>query len=67
MNEDIIKGKWEELKGDVQRRWGRLTNDDIQEINGERTKLLGRIQSNYGVKKDEAEKQLKEWEDRMAA
>lgn len=67
MNEDVIKGKWEQVKGDVQRRWGKLTNDDLDKIDGERTKLLGRIQESYGIAKDEAEKQVKEWEDKMAA
>ncbi len=67
MNKDIIEGKWEEVKGEVQRRWAKLTNDDLKEINGERTKLLGRIQTSYGIAKDEAEKQLKDWEDRKAA
>jgi uncharacterized protein YjbJ (UPF0337 family) len=67
MNEDIIEGKWNEMKGAVQKQWGRLTNDDIAQINGDRTKLAGRIQTAYGVSKDEAEKQMKEWEDRQAA
>lgn len=67
MNKDIIQGRWKELKGEVQTRWGRLTDDDLDEINGERTKLLGRLQATYGIAKDEAEKQVKEWEDRWAA
>ena len=44
MNEDIIEGKWNEIKGDVQKKWGKLTDDDIEQINGDRTKLSGRIQ-----------------------
>jgi uncharacterized protein YjbJ (UPF0337 family) len=67
MNKDIIQGRWKELKGEVQTRWGRLTDGDLDEINGERTKLLGRLQATYGIAKDEAEKQVKEWEDRWAA
>lgn len=67
MNKDIIQGRWKELKGEVQTRWGRLTDDDLDEINGERTKLLGSLQKTYGIAKDEAEKQVKEWEDRWAA
>ena len=67
MNKDIIKGKWNEVKGDVQKKWGKLTNDDLDQINGDRTKLTGRIQKVYGLERDEAEKQLKEWEDRRAA
>ena len=67
MNEEIIKGKWNELKGSVQKQWGKLTNDDIAQINGDRAILAGRIQTVYGLKKDEVEKQLKEWEDQQAA
>jgi len=67
MNEDIIKGKWNEVKGSIQKKWGKLTNDDIEQINGDRTKLTGKIQKVYGLQRDEAEKQLKDWEDRNAA
>ena len=64
MNEDIIKGEWKEVKGSIQKRWGNLTNDDLDQINGDRTKLSGKIQKAYGLQRDEAEKQLKAWEDR---
>ena len=62
MNEDIIQGKWNQIKGEAQKRWGKLTQDNIDEVNGNRTKLLGLIQESYGVAKDEAEKQIKDWE-----
>lgn len=64
MNKDIIKGNWNQLKGEVQKQWGKLTNDQLDQINGDRTKLLGRIQESYGVAKDEAEKQLSDFEGR---
>ncbi len=67
MNEDILKGKWNEMKGSVQKKWGKLTDDDLAQINGDRTMLTGKIQKVYGLKREEAEKQLKDWEDRMAA
>ena len=63
MNEDIIKGEWKEVKGSIQKKWGKLTNDDLDQINGDRTKLTGKIQKAYGLQRDEAEKQLKAWED----
>lgn len=63
MNEDILEGKWNELKGSIQEKWGKLTDDDMTRINGDRIKLAGTIQKNYGIARDEAEKQLKEWED----
>lgn len=64
MNEDIIKGKWKQLKGEVQTQWGKLTNDTIDQIDGNREKLVGAIQESYGIARDEAEKQLKSWEDK---
>ena len=67
MNDDILKGKWRQLKGDVQKKWGKLTDDQFDQINGNREKLLGKIQENYGLARDEAEKQVKEWEDTLAA
>jgi uncharacterized protein YjbJ (UPF0337 family) len=62
MNQDIIKGKWNEVKGDIQQKWGKLTDDDIAQINGDRLKLAGSIQKAYGISKDNVEKQLAEWE-----
>lgn len=67
MNEDIIQGKWEQVKGSVQQRWGKLTNDNLDKINGSRTQLLGQIRESYGIAQDEAEKQVKEWEKSSAA
>jgi uncharacterized protein YjbJ (UPF0337 family) len=67
MNTDIFQGKWKQVKGDVQKRWGKLTNDNLDEINGDGEKLLGKIQESYGVARDEAEKQLKDWQKSRAA
>ena len=67
MNKDIIKGEWNEIKGSVQKKWGKLTDNDLTQINGDRTKLAGTIQKAYGIQSDEAEKQLKDWEDKRAA
>lgn len=66
MNRDIVQGNWKQIKGEVQKQWGKLTNDNLDEINGNREILLGQLQKSYGIAKDEAEKQLKEWEDRAA-
>lgn len=62
MNKDIIEGNWKQLSGGVQEKWGKLTNDMLDQIAGNRTKLAGQIQETYGVAKDEAEKQVKDWE-----
>ena len=67
MNEDILKGEWQVLKGSVQKKWGKLTDDELTQINGSRTKLSGTIQKSYGIQREEADKQLKEWEDKMVA
>lgn len=62
MNKDIISGNWKQFKGEVQKQWGKLTDDKLDQIDGNREKLVGKIQEEYGVAKDEAEKQVKEWE-----
>ena len=67
MNSDIFEGKWKQFKGEVQNQWGKLTDDHFDEIEGNREKLIGKIQENYGIARDEAEKQVKEWEARIAA
>ena len=54
MNEDILKGKWKEIKGSVKEKWGNLTDDDLAEVEGKQEKLLGLLQSKYGYSKDKA-------------
>ena len=58
MNWDVIEGKWKQFKGEAQVQWGKLTNDDLDRIEGNRDKLVGAIQERYGIEKDEAEKQV---------
>lgn len=67
MNSDIIEGKWEQIKGDVQAKWGDLTNDELDQIEGNRKKLVGKIQEKYGKTKEEAERELEEFEKSRAA
>lgn len=67
MNKDIFQGNWKQFKGEVQKQWGKLTDDQLDQIEGNRTKLVGQIQKNYGIALDEAEKQVKEFEERKAA
>lgn len=62
MNEDVIKGNWKQLKGNVQKKWGELTDDDLDRIEGSREALVGRIQERYGKTKDEAESEVRDWE-----
>ncbi|TAH40497.1 MAG: CsbD family protein [Betaproteobacteria bacterium] len=65
MNTDIIAGNWKQLKGKVQQQWGKLTDDDFDVIDGKRVELAGRIQERYGITRDEAEKQVRDWEGRL--
>jgi uncharacterized protein YjbJ (UPF0337 family) len=64
MNWDQVKGNWKQLKGKAQKEWGKLTDDDMQVIEGEQTQLVGRIQERYGYSKEQAEKAVSEWYDR---
>jgi uncharacterized protein YjbJ (UPF0337 family) len=61
MNEDILKGQWMQLKGKVREKWGKLTNDDVDEIQGRTQQLVGLIQERYGIARAEAERQVKDW------
>ncbi|HEX6983822.1 MAG TPA: CsbD family protein [Planctomycetaceae bacterium] len=61
MNADIIKGQWKQLKGEAKRRWGMLTDDDLDILEGHRDKLAGRIQERYGYAREEAEREVDEF------
>ena len=62
MNWDQIKGNWKQFTGKVQAQWGKLTDDDLDVVAGQRDQLAGKIQARYGVNKEEAEKQILAWE-----
>lgn len=64
MNEDIIKGKWHEIKGKVKQQWGDLTDDDITKINGSYEEFEGILQKKYGYQKDRAQKEIQDFLDR---
>jgi len=61
MNSDTLQGKWKQAKGAIKERWGKLTDDDLDVINGQRDQLVGRVQERYGFEKDQAQKQVDEW------
>jgi len=61
MNWDRIEGNWKQFSGKAQQQWGKLTNDDLDVVEGRRTELVGKIQERYGIAKDEAEKQVDSW------
>jgi uncharacterized protein YjbJ (UPF0337 family) len=58
MNWDRIEGNWKQLKGKVQVKWGKLTDDQCDVIAGRREQLVGHLQEHYGIGKDEAERQV---------
>lgn len=62
INEQTLKGKWHEYKGKIKEKWGKLTDNDITEINGKREILLGKIEQRYGYEKAKAEQELKNFE-----
>jgi uncharacterized protein YjbJ (UPF0337 family) len=62
MNWDRIEGNWKQVKGKMTEQWGKLTDDDLDVVAGKRDQLAGKIQERYGIAKDEAEKQVSDWE-----
>ncbi|HZP64886.1 MAG TPA: CsbD family protein [Rudaea sp.] len=62
MNEDKIKGQWKQLAGKLKEKWGKLTDDELRQAEGNSEYLAGRIQEHYGIARDEARKQIKEIE-----
>jgi uncharacterized protein YjbJ (UPF0337 family) len=65
MNWDRIEGNWKQFKGKVKAEWGKLTNDDIDFLDGKKDQLVGKIQERYGIQRDEAEHQVDAWCDRQ--
>ncbi len=61
MNANILKGKWKEIKGEVKEKWGKLTDNDLTEIEGKAEKLLGLLQKKYGYTKEIAEKEYEKF------
>ena len=60
MNNDVLKGKWMQMKGEVRRQWGKLTDDDVSQIEGSSEKLIGKLQERYGYARDQAEREVDE-------
>ncbi len=61
MNADILQGEWKKLQGKVQKQWGKLTDSDLDKINGQRTELEGLLQQRYGYAKDKAKQEVDEF------
>lgn len=65
VNWDTISGKWKQFSGDIKKRWGDLTDDEVLEINGDREILAGKLQEKYGIAKEDANKQIDEWAEKL--
>ena len=61
MNKDILQGKWNQLRGEIRKKWGDLTDDDLDRVAGNRDRMLGILQERYGYTRQEAEHQLDEF------
>jgi len=61
MNWDRIEGNWKQFRGRAQQQWGKLTNDDLNVVEGRRQELVGKVQERYGIARDEAERQVDAW------
>ena len=61
MNWDQAEGKWDQLQGEAQKQWGKLTGDDVAQAKGNREKLAGKLQERYGHNKEEAQREVDNW------
>jgi uncharacterized protein YjbJ (UPF0337 family) len=61
MNRDTFKGQWIQLKGQLRRQWGKLTDDEVDQIQGNAEVLFGKLQERYGYSREEAERELERW------
>ena len=61
MNDDVFKGQWKQLKGEVRKRWNLLTDDDVEAVGGELQKLEGRLQERYGWEKERVRREIDDW------
>jgi uncharacterized protein YjbJ (UPF0337 family) len=67
MNKDIANGQWNQLKGQVRKQWGKLTDDDITQIKGDSQILIGKIQERYGRTREEVAVEVERWLDESSA
>ncbi len=61
MADDRFRGAWRRLKGNLKREWGKLTDDDLMQIDGNMDLLIGKLQQRYGYSKEQAERDYEEW------
>ncbi len=64
MNKDVMQGKWKQIRGEVKQQWGKLTDDEIDQINGNADKLSGYLQEKYGYSREKADAEARRFLDR---
>jgi uncharacterized protein YjbJ (UPF0337 family) len=64
MNNDRAAGQWKQIKGSIKEQWGKLTDDEISQLEGHSDQLAGRLQERYGIAREEAERQAREFQTR---
>jgi uncharacterized protein YjbJ (UPF0337 family) len=62
MNQTTLKGQWLQIKGQVRKQWGKLTDDEINQVQGDAEILLGKLQQRYGYSREQAEQELERWQ-----
>jgi uncharacterized protein YjbJ (UPF0337 family) len=62
---DQIAGSWKQVSGNVRKEWGKLTDDDVEQIKGQRDVMAGKIQERYGIEKEEANRKIDEWANKL--
>ena len=67
MNRDTTQGKFTQLKGKIKEQWGKLTDDEIDQLDGRRDQLVGKVQERYGIAKEQASRDVDNWLNNTAA
>lgn len=65
MNKDVLTGKWKQLRGQVREQWGKLTDDELDQIAGKSDQLIGKIQEKYGYSREKAEQEVEKFLDKV--
>ena len=60
-NEDVFKGQWKQMKGKAKQQWGKLTDDELDRMEGDKDELVGVLQERYGWSKEEANREVDDW------
>lgn len=61
MNDNTLKGQWNDMKNSVKQKWSEMTDDDMDHVNGDRDRLVGRVQERYGRNREDAEREVDDW------